>query len=74
MSVRHHLRSVLLAAVLAIVAAVYLPTSFFIVGEYNVAFACIAAVTPAAVPPSSASTASSSRTVVCCKASVTARL
>lgn len=35
---------VLLAAVLAIVAAVYLPTSFFIVGEYNVAFACITAV------------------------------
>jgi len=34
---------VLLTAVLAIVAAVYLPTSFFIVGEYNVAFACIAA-------------------------------
>lgn len=34
---------VLLAAVLAIVAAVYLPTSFFIVGEYNVAFACITA-------------------------------
>ena len=35
---------VLLAAVLAIVAAVYLPTSFFIIGEYNVAFACITAV------------------------------
>jgi len=34
---------VLLAAVLAIIAAVYLPTSFFIVGEYNVAFACITA-------------------------------
>ncbi len=34
---------VLLAVVLAIVAAVYLPTSFFIVGEYNVAFACITA-------------------------------
>lgn len=34
---------VLLAGVLAIVAAVYLPTSFFIVGEYNVAFACITA-------------------------------
>lgn len=34
---------VLLAAVLAIVAVVYLPTSFFIVGEYNVAFACITA-------------------------------
>ncbi len=39
--VRHD--PVLLAAVLAIVAAVYLPTSFFIVGEYNVAFACITA-------------------------------
>jgi len=39
--VRHD--PVLLAAVLAVVAAVYLPTSFFIVGEYNVAFACITA-------------------------------
>lgn len=34
---------VLLAAVLAIIAAVFLPTSFFIIGEYNVAFACITA-------------------------------
>ncbi|CAN5923538.1 hypothetical protein BH11PSE3_BH11PSE3_25370 [soil metagenome] len=31
--------AVLLAIVIAIVVAVYLPTSFFIVGEYNVAFA-----------------------------------
>ena len=34
---------VLLAAVLAIIAVVFLPTSFFIIGEYNVAFACITA-------------------------------
>jgi len=39
--VRHD--AVLLAAVLAIIAAVFLPTSFFIIGEYNVAFACITA-------------------------------
>lgn len=35
--------AVLLSAVLAVVAAIYLPTSFFIVGEYNVAFACVTA-------------------------------
>lgn len=39
--VRHD--PVLLAALLAIVASVFLPTSFFIIGEYNVAFACITA-------------------------------
>lgn len=39
--VRHD--PVLLAAVLAIIAMVFLPTSFFIIGEYNVAFACITA-------------------------------
>jgi hypothetical protein len=33
----------LLAAVLAVVAAVYLPTSFFIVGEYNAAYAAATA-------------------------------
>ena len=33
----------LLSAVLAIVAAVYLPTSFFIVGEYNAAYAAATA-------------------------------
>lgn len=40
---------VLLAAVLAVVAAIYLPTSFFIVGEYNVAFACVTAAMAIAV-------------------------
>ncbi|TAJ38878.1 MAG: hypothetical protein EPO55_13950 [Reyranella sp.] len=39
--VRHH--PPLLAAVVAIVAAVYLPTSFFIVGEYNATFAAVTA-------------------------------
>jgi hypothetical protein len=33
----------LLAIVLAIVAAVYLPTSFFIIGEYNAAYAAVTA-------------------------------
>jgi hypothetical protein len=33
----------LLAVVLAIVAAVYLPTSFFIIGEYNAAYAAVTA-------------------------------
>src|SRR5476649_1855124 len=33
----------LLAIVLAIVAVVYLPTSFFIIGEYNVAYAAVTA-------------------------------
>jgi hypothetical protein len=33
----------LLAGVLAIIAVIYLPTSFFIVGEYNVAFASVTA-------------------------------
>jgi hypothetical protein len=36
-------RGALLAAVLAVVALVYLPTSFFIVGEYNVAYAAVTA-------------------------------
>ena len=40
---------ILLAAVLAVIAAVYLPTSFFIVGEYNVAFACATAAMALAV-------------------------
>lgn len=39
----------LLAAVLAVIATVYLPTSFFIVGEYNVAFACVTASVAVAV-------------------------
>jgi len=47
MRVRHD--PVLLAAVLAVVAAVYLPTSFFIVGEYNAAFACVTATMAVAV-------------------------
>lgn len=47
MRVRHD--PVLLAAVLAVVAAIYLPTSFFIVGEYNVAFACVTATMAVAV-------------------------
>jgi hypothetical protein len=33
----------LLSAVIAVVAAVYLPTSFFIVGEYNATFAAVTA-------------------------------
>jgi hypothetical protein len=36
-------RGALLAAMIAVVAAVYLPTSFFIVGEYNIAYAAVAA-------------------------------
>lgn len=36
---RAHGEPVLVAAVMTIVAAVYLPTSFFIVGEYNCAYA-----------------------------------
>lgn len=40
---------ILLAAVLAVIAAIYLPTSFFIVGEYNVAFACVTAAVAVAV-------------------------
>ena len=40
---------ILLAAVLAVVATIYLPTSFFIVGEYNVAFACVTAAVAVAV-------------------------
>ncbi len=39
--VRHD--TLLLAGVVAIVAAVYLPTSFFIVGEYNATFAAVTA-------------------------------
>ena len=46
---------VLLAGVLAIVVAVYLPTSFFIVGEYNVAFACITAAMAIALTSDGAS-------------------
>lgn len=51
--VRHD--ATLLAAVVAIVAGVYLPTSFFIVGEYNVTFAAVTAamaVTLTAAPRS----------------------
>lgn len=40
---------ILLAAVLAVIAVIYLPTSFFIVGEYNVAFACVTAAVAVAV-------------------------
>jgi hypothetical protein len=36
-------RGALLAAMIAVVALVYLPTSFFIIGEYNVAYAAVAA-------------------------------
>ncbi len=36
-------RGALLAAMIAIVAVVYLPTSFFIIGEYNIAYAAVAA-------------------------------
>jgi hypothetical protein len=39
--VRH--RPMLLTAVMAVLAAVYLPTSFFIIGEYNVAYAAAVA-------------------------------
>lgn len=39
----------LLATVLAVIATIYLPTSFFIVGEYNVAFACVTASAAVAV-------------------------
>ena len=35
--------ALLLAVVLAIVASVYLPTSFFIIGEYNAAYAAVTA-------------------------------
>ena len=35
--VREH--GVLLAAMIAVIAVVYLPTCFFIVGEYNIAYA-----------------------------------
>lgn len=37
-------RGVLLAAVIAAIATVYLPTGFFIVGEYNIAYAAVTAV------------------------------
>jgi hypothetical protein len=36
-------RGALPAAVIAIVAVIYLPTSFFIIGEYNVAYAAVTA-------------------------------
>lgn len=36
-------RGALLAGVIAVVATVYLPTSFFIVGEYNIAYAAVTA-------------------------------
>jgi hypothetical protein len=39
--VRHD--AVLLGIVIAVVATIYLPTSFFIVGEYNIAFAAVTA-------------------------------
>jgi hypothetical protein len=47
MRVRHD--PILVAAVLAVIATIYLPTSFFIVGEYNVAFACVTASVAVAV-------------------------
>lgn len=37
-------RGALLAAVIAVIATVYLPTGFFIVGEYNIAYAAVTAV------------------------------
>lgn len=37
-------KGALLAAVIAVVATVYLPTGFFIVGEYNIAYAAVTAV------------------------------
>ncbi|WP_422002887.1 hypothetical protein [Reyranella sp.] len=42
----------LLAIVVAVVATVYLPTSFFIVGEYNVAFAAATAAVATSLRPS----------------------
>jgi hypothetical protein len=36
-------RGALLAAMIAIVSLVYLPTSFFIIGEYNIAYAAVTA-------------------------------
>ena len=39
--VRHH--GTLLAAMIVVVGTVYLPTSFFIIGEYNVTYALVAA-------------------------------
>ncbi len=44
-------RGALLAAMIAIVALVYLPTSFFIVGEYNIAYAAVAATFAIALSP-----------------------
>jgi len=37
-------KGALLAAVIAVIATVYLPTCFFIVGEYNIAYAAVTAV------------------------------
>ena len=37
-------KGALLAAVIAVIATVYLPTGFFIVGEYNIAYAAVTAV------------------------------
>ena len=42
-------RGALLAAMIAVVAVVYLPTSFFIIGEYNVAYASVAATVAVAL-------------------------
>ncbi len=44
-------RGALLAAMIAIVAVVYLPTSFFVVGEYNIAYAAVAATFAIALSP-----------------------
>ncbi len=41
--------AVLLAAVLLVVSVIYIPTAFFIIGEYNVAFAGVTAVAAVAV-------------------------
>jgi hypothetical protein len=42
-------RGALLAAMIAVVALVYLPTSFFIIGEYNVAYAAVTAAVAVAL-------------------------
>lgn len=43
--------AVALGIMIAVVTTVYLPTGFFIVGEYNVAFASVAAATAVALMP-----------------------
>jgi len=49
-------RGALLAAMIAVVALVYLPTSFFIIGEYNVAYAAVAATFAVALTRGAAET------------------